>query len=383
MRRILDNRGVNFLIVHGALHRLAWGGSSIFIGVYLYREHVDLAGVFLSYSGIFALRFAFRSLLMPTVAIVGLRRALMLGTLLQAVQYPMLALVHGVGFWLVLFCAASALGAAFYFTCYHAFFAALGDARNRGMQVGVRQILMAAAAVLGPALGGLVLTEFGPWAAFGAAGLVELAAIVPILALDEVGLGPTMPLGGFAAVKSGALLFATDGWISNTAVLGWNLIIFRAFDARFDAFGNALAAAALTGAAFGAALGRFIDLGHARQAVWFSAGVYGINLAIKSICGEDPGVVVAVTILTTVLTGLYIPTLMTAFYNDAKRSPSPLRYQIAAEGAWDAGGVLVTLIASALCAVGAPLQATLLLALAMVPLQAGLLHRLYRPLAAV
>lgn len=245
------------------------------------------------------------------------------------------------------------------------------------MQVGLRQILMAAAAVLGPALGGVALAAFGPWAAFGAAAIVELAAIMPILALDEVSSAPTAPLGGFAAVKTGALLFATDGWISNTAVLAWNIIMFRALDARFDAFGGALAAAALAGAAFGAVLGRFIDLGHARKALWFSAAAYGLNLVIKSACGENPVVVVTVAVLTTLLTGFYIPALMTAFYNDAKLSPSPLRYQIAAEGAWDAGGVLVTLIAAALCAAGAPLQATLLLALAMVPLQAGLLHKAY------
>ncbi|MGD0026285.1 MAG: hypothetical protein ABSC37_16985, partial [Xanthobacteraceae bacterium] len=125
MKSFLGNQGINFLIIHGALHRLAWGGSSVFIGVYLYREGVSLAGVFLCYSGILALRFAFRSLLMPAVAVLGMRRALIFGTFLQAAQYPTLALVHGVGPALALFCAASALGAAFYFTCYHAFFSAL------------------------------------------------------------------------------------------------------------------------------------------------------------------------------------------------------------------------------------------------------------------
>jgi len=377
MKSLFGNRGVNYLIIHGALHRLAWGGSSVFIGVYLYRQGVSLAGVFLAYSAIFALRFGFRLALMPLVALIGMRRSLVLGTVLQAAQYPMLAFVHGVGLALALFCAASALSAAVYFTCYHAFFSALGDAGSRGMQVGVRQVLMAAAAVLGPALGGVALAAFGPWAAFSAAALVELAAIVPLFGLDDVGSGHNRAFGGFAAARTGALLFATDGWISNSAVLAWNIIMFRALDARFDAFGGALAAAALAGALFGAVLGRFIDLGHARKALWFSAIAYGLNLVVKMLCGEDPVVVVTVAVVTTLLTGFYIPALMTAFYNDAKRSPSPLQYQIAAEGAWDAGGVLVTLIAAALCAAGAPLQATLLLALAMVPIQAGLLHKTY------
>jgi MFS transporter, DHA1 family, inner membrane transport protein len=377
MKSFLGNQSINYLIIHAVLHRLAWGGSSVFIGVYLYREGVSLAGIFLSYSAILALRFVFRSLLMPAVGLMGTRRALILGTFLQAVQYPTLAFVHGVGPMLALFCAASALGAAFYFTCYHAFFSALGDARHRGLQVGVRQVLTTASAVLGPALGGVALTAFGPWAAFGAAGMVELAAIVPLLALPEVDARPNVPLGGFAALKTGAYLFATDGWISNIAILAWSLIMFRALDARFDVLGGALAAAALAGAAFGAVLGRFIDLGHARKAMWFSATAFGLNLVIKAVCGEDPVVVVTVAILTSLLTGFYTPTLLTAFYNQAKLSPSPLRYQIFAEGAWDAGGVLVMIVAAAMCAMGAPLQATLLLALAVVPIQASLLHSVY------
>lgn len=369
-------KGINLLILHAALHRLAWGASNVFIAVYLYREGVSLAGVFLSYSGILALRFIFRSFLMPAVAVLGIRRALILGTVLQAAQYPMLALVRGLDPALILFCAASALGAAFYFTCYHAFFSAMGDVRRRGMEVGMRQVLMAVAAVLGPALGGVALAAFGPWVAFGAAAIVELAAIAPLFALDEVIVGPTPP-NRFADVKAGVLLFATDGWISNSALLAWNFIMFRALDARFDIFGGALAAAALAGAAFGAVLGRFIDLGHARKAIWFSAAAYAANLVIKFLCGEDPVVVVTVAVLTTLLTGFYIPALMTGFYNKAKQSPSPLRFQIASEGAWDAGGVLVTIIAAGFCAAGAPLQAILLLALAMVPVQSALLHKIY------
>jgi hypothetical protein len=377
MKLFFANQGVNYLIIHSALHRLAWGGSNVFIGVYLYREGISLADVFLTYAGILVLRFIFRSFLMPFIAVTGMRRAFIIGTFLQAVQYPTLAFVDGPGPALVLFCVASALAAAVYFTCYHAFFSMVGDAQSRGLQVGVRQFLMTVAAVLGPALGGVALTVFGPWVAFGAAAIVELAAIVPLLALDDVARGPVAPLGGFAAAKTGALLFATDGWISNTGVIAWNLIMFRALGDRFDVFGGALAAAMLAGAVFGAILGRFIDRGHARKAIWFSAAAYGSNLFIKSVCGENAVVVIAVAILTSLLTGFYLPVLLTAFYNDAKRSPSPMRYQIAAEGAWDVGGVIVTIIAAGLCAVGAPLQVALLVALAMIPIQATILHRAY------
>jgi len=80
---------------------------------------------------------------------------------------------------------------------------------------------------------------------------------------------------------------------------------------------------------------------------------------------------------TTLLGGLYLPTLLTAFYNEAKSGPCPLRFQIAAEAGWDIGATIVCLMAAALCASGAPLQATIALAVPLVVVQALLLQRSY------
>ena len=45
---------------------------------------------------------------------------------------------------------------------------------------------------------------------------------------------------------------------------------------------------------------------------------------------------------------LYIPTLMTAVYNQAKRSPCALRFHMAAEGGWDAGAASGCMLAAGL-----------------------------------
>jgi hypothetical protein len=77
------------------------------------------------------------------------------------------------------------------------------------------------------------------------------------------------------------------------------------------------------------------------------------------------------------LGGLYIPALMSAIYNEAKASPCPLRFHFAAEGGWDAGGTAACLLAAAVCAADAPLQAVILLALPMVAVQCWLLIASY------
>jgi DHA1 family inner membrane transport protein len=60
---------------------------------------------------------------------------------------------------------------------------------------------------------------------------------------------------------------------------------------------------------------------------------------------------------------LYVPALGTAIYNQAKRSPCPLRFHIAAEGGWDIGGAGACLIEAALLALGVPIGVGIMLSL--------------------
>jgi MFS transporter, DHA1 family, inner membrane transport protein len=369
--------GVNRITVHATLHRLAWGGSGVFSGLFLLRQGVSLAGVFLTFAAIFACRFVCRPLVLVLAPRMGLRRLLILGTLLQAAQYPALALVNGVGWQLVLFGVAMVLGGVIYWTCFHAIYAEVGDSARRGSQVGARQVSIAAASVLGPALGGIMLSAFGAWPAFGTASAIEIAAIIPLFRIAEPPFDPVAPSGFYAAARTGILLFATDGWLNNGAIMAWNLIMFLSLGSRFDAFGGAFAAAVLAGSLAGLAMGRVIDKGHARRVAWANAALLSATLVAKALCGTDPVVVVAVAIGSTLVGGLYSPSLMTAFYNEGEAAPCAVRYQIAAEGGWDIGGALVGLVVAACCAFGWPLQAALLLGLPMVAFQAWLLNGSY------
>ena len=60
------------------------------------------------------------------------------GTLLSALQYPLLAEIRGVGPLLIGLIAVAAVGDTFYWTTYHAYFAALGDNELRVDVVGHR-----------------------------------------------------------------------------------------------------------------------------------------------------------------------------------------------------------------------------------------------------
>src|SRR5487761_283284 len=366
------NRAVNRLAVHTALQQLAWCMSGAFFGVYLLRAGLAPSVLFLASAGVLTLRFVLRPLVLLVAPRIGLRQTLVIGTLLSALQYPAVGLVHGADVTLVLFCTIGALAGVFYWPCYHTFFAALGDREYRGSQVGVRQVLMGIAAVLGPAAGGIMLTNFGPWVAFGT------AAAVPLFAVREPPLARRSPRGAYAAAWNGVCLFAVDGWMLAGAVLAWDVTMFRALQSRFDQFGGVLALAALAGALGSVVLGRFIDLGHARRVIGFNTAMLCTGILLRTFCTLSPTTVIAVALFTTMLGGMYVPVLMTAVYNASKSSPCPFRFQFAAEGGWDFGGASVSVIAAALCAVGLSPQSTILLALPAVLTQAWLLARVYR-----
>jgi MFS family permease len=374
---LLANRDMNQLAVHTALQQLSWSLISAFSAVFLLRRGLSVAQIFLCFAAIIALRFAIRPIVLVSVRAIGLRSTLIVGTLLYAVQCPLLAPVHGVDLALLAYGVASAFAQAFYWTTYHAMFAAIGEADDRGSQVGWRQLLIAFASTAGPAIGGVLLTVTGPWTAFSVAALIECAAVWPLLGVIEPTIALTVPAGAFQVYKRGALLLGSDGWIYNTSGWAWSLIMFQALDARYDAFGGSLAVLALAGALSGVVFGHFIDQGHARRVTWLNALILAGTLVAKAVCGTDTIPVLAVALGTTALGGLYVPALMTAIYNEAKASPCPFRFHFAAEIGWDVGGVLACLAAAACCAFGISLQGIIALAFPMVAYQAFVLDDSY------
>jgi MFS transporter, DHA1 family, inner membrane transport protein len=367
---LLVNRDLNLLAVHSALQQVAAGIVSAFSAVFLLRQGFSLPAIFLSLGVIIVLRLIFRPAAALAVRAIGLRSTLIIGTCLYAAQGPLLAPVDGINGWLVSYCVAAALAQAFYWAPYHAMFAAVGSAADRGSQVGWRQLVIAFAGPLGPAMGGVMLTLAGSGAAFGTAAAIELAAIVPLLEVSNPSIAATVPEGTFALYKRGIVLLGSDGWIFCSSSWAWSMIMFQALSSRYDAYGGVLAVLAVVGALSGLALGHLIDKGHARRAAAINAATLGATLVARVICGSSVIPVLAVAFGTTLLGGLYLPSLMTAIYNEAKASPCPFRFHYAAEVGWDTGGALACLISAALCAYGVSLHAVIALALPMVVVQA-------------
>ena len=372
-----SNPNIHRLAAHAALHQLAWCVSGVFVVVFLLRAGVAPAAIFLSIAGVRVLRFLFRPLVLLVIPVLGLRRTLMFATLVFALQFPALALVDGPGPALVLYCVVLALGESFYYPCYHTAFAALGDVEHRGSQLAVTQALGRIAGVIGPAVGGVALALSGPWAAFGTGALICAGAALPLRGIAEVPVERASAHDVYSAARDGVFLFLTDGWITTCLTVAWDIMMFRALGTRYDAFGGALAAAALIGGLGGLVLGRFIDTRRARHAAAINGAACIAMIVLKAGCGDAPAAAVLTASLSAILAALYTPSLMTAIYNDAKRSACVLRFQFAAEACWDIGSVLACLAAAAICLGGVPLQAVILMALPVAAVQTAILNGRY------
>jgi hypothetical protein len=370
------NDTVNLLNLHYGIHTLALSGGGAFFGAYLLRSGVPAPAVLAALAAILAGRFVIRPFVLMPARRFGLKPLVIAGTIMTGLQYPLLAEVHGVGWELAALCAIASAGDTLYWTCYHAYFASLGDADHRGHQLGAREAIAAMVGIIGPLATGWMLTTLGPRVTFNATAVVLLLGALPILGTRNVPVAAAAP-GALRAAVLGALMFVADGWIAAGFYFVWQMALFLALGESFTAYGGAMALAALVGAASGLLLGRYIDAGHGRRAVWLAVGSLAVVTALRTASSSDPLLAVVANAAGALVPALYVPTLMTAVYNQAKGSPCALRFHIATEGGWDAGAASACIAVAALLWAGAPIWLGIALSLPGAAAALALLRQYY------
>ena len=375
------NSAINLLNLHYGIHAVVLSGADAFFLIYLLKTGIPIPGVLLSLALILLVRFIIRPFVIPLGIRVGLRALVIAGTLLTALTYPLLAAVHGVGPALAVVIVVAAVGTTLYWTAYHAWFGQLGDDEHRGQQIGAREALAAIVSILSPLLTGWLLVTDGPAVAFGANAIIGAASTLPLLWAPDAPVPPHVP-GMMRAAIPGVLLFAADGCLGAGNVFVWQIALFVSVGEDFLGYGGALAFAALVGAVGGMTLGRHIDAGHGKRAVWYALSVMALMVVLRAAATGHAVLAVMANALGSLGYCLYIPTVMTPIYTMAKRSGCTLRFQVAAEGGWDLGGAFTLLAAAVATALHVPLSAAIMLALPGVAALAVMLRRYYRILPA-
>lgn len=357
----LGNHAVNRINLHYGVYALATASGGTFLLVFLLRVGLSAQEALLTSVAFVAGRFAVRPFVLPLAKRFGLKAMVIFGTFMLALQYPLSAAISGLDWALFARNAVAAIGEAFYWTCFHAYFASLGDAEHRGHQIGAREALAQGIAIVAPLLGAWGLDSFGPEWMFPAVGIVQALAVLPLLGLPDVAVKREAPRA-FRGAWAGALIFVVHGWFTAGFIVVWQVALFVALGSSFSAYGGAMALAALAGAAGGLLLGKRLDGGHGAYAVLFVfAAMIAATVARAASLGS-PEAAVAANALGVFAMCFYVPTLMTAVYNLSKVSPCSLRFHMAAEGAWDVGYCAAVMVCIAFLAGGLAIGAGVLLA---------------------
>ena len=357
----LGNSAVNRINLHYGIYALSAASGGVFLLVFLRRAGLSVPEALLTSAAFVAGRFVVRPFVLPLAKRFGLKAMVIFGTFMMALQYPLSAEVSGLDWALVARNATAAVGEAFYWTCFHAYFATLGDAEYRGHQIGAREALAQGIAIVAPLLGAWALESLGPHWMFTAVGIVQALAIVPLLGLPDVAVKREVA-DAFRGAREGALIFVAHGWFTAGFIIIWQLALFVALGESFSAYGGAMALAALAGAAGGLLLGKRIDGGHGALAVLFVLGAMIVAAIARAASLGSPEIAVAANAFGVFVLCFYVPTLMTAVYNLAKVSPCPLRFHMVTEGAWDIGCSAAVLLSVALLFGGLTLATGVLLA---------------------
>lgn len=372
----LSNDAVNRVIVHAGVKALAESAGGVFFFVYLLKAGLSVEAALLSQAAIFTLRFALRPAMLPLAVRFGVKPLLMTGTFLMALQYPLLALVHGVGPALVVTCAAAGVGELVYYLAGNAYWAMVGDIEHRGQQIAARELLVAVVGIVGPLAGGAALTRFGPGPVFAVVGLVQALAALPLIGLPNVAVAARAP-GAFRAARAGFILIATDGWFDVCYIHVWQIALFLTLAESFESYGGAMALAGLAAAVAGLFLGRHIDAGGGRRAVSVTYGLAATAVVLRAASLGSPWLAVAANALGAMLWPLLGPTIGACSHNLAKASPCAFRFHMGTEGGWDVGAIAASMTAALLVRLGAPLTVPLLMALLGVAGSVAFLRRYY------
>jgi hypothetical protein len=341
----------NRVYLHVALQAFAGHGGEAFAFVYLLHAGIPAPVVLVCIALMFGSRMIFRRLVLPLVRRVGLRRALVAATLVEAATFPVLSQITGVGPLLVGYLVLWAFSSSLYWTTYHSYVALIGDNHARGAQASVIEVIGMGMGIVAPVVTGLLLTVFSPLVAFGTVGVAMALSAVPVW------LGPSPHVASAAVVapatrRQAWLLLFTDGLRTGAFHFTWLIALFLTLGSSFAAFGGAMALSGVVGAFAAVFLGRFIDLGNGLMAVRIGFAALTVAALARVFGYPLPATALAANAAVALAWPLYATAFNARVYTLARQSPCPLRFHVVAEGGWDLGTLISCLAGAALLQVG-------------------------------
>ena len=337
------------LTAHYVIRSLAMSLAGGFVGAYLLRLGFSLAAAVAIYAGLYLARFVIRFATALIVRRIGVRRALLVGATLGALQF--LPLIHADRpIWLIAWIITVCIGECIYFPVYHAASAVCGGDGQRGRQIASRLFGGTTVSVIGPLAGGALLADAGAIAGFGLASVICLASVLPLLRLGEVDVGPLPSIRQAARVvdRTGITVLVADGWMSASMSIAWSMILFASLDCSFGSLGAANCLAAVVGALVGLVCGRGIDQGKSEQILHFVVAGLLAGVALRASAAWIVAMAPVANAVGAAVGGIYATLLTSVVYDRAKQTGEAYQFYLCSEAGLDIGTVFGCLVTAGL-----------------------------------
>jgi len=283
----LKNRELNELYISVAIKSFALSMISIFIPIFLLKLNYSLTSVLIFYAVLNATHALF---VIPAAKISskhGYKHSIFYSIPILIIFYLGLYTLGQFHWPIYLLAIIFGINNALYWVGYHVDFSIFSDRKERGEEIGIAKIVTSVFRVLGPVIGGLILTFIGFQALFVTVSILLLASVVPLFFSKDV--HKPVPLSIKEIFKGqkikNTLAFMGHGIESGVSSVIWPIFIFFTILNNFTTLGIVSSLSLLFSLIFVFIIGKFSDV-HRKLVLkigaLFNTMIWGVRFFVKT-----------------------------------------------------------------------------------------------------
>ncbi len=300
---------VRDLYVATTIQNFALAMVAVFEPVYLYQAGYRLGTICLFYAGVYLLYILLLPLGVKFSLRFGYEKGMVVGSLLWVALYVLLALSVANHWFLLAAVAVYAVQKMFYWPGFHADFAQYSVDEEQGRELGSISFLQMSAAIVGPAVGGIILATAGFTTLFTVVAMLLLVSNTPFLRRPERFEPETMRYGELwrqlcARVNRRWTLASLGYGEELVALVLWPIAMAIVLSQNSVALGGLMAGTALVTAISAPILGKLSDQASPRRILRNSSLLYFASWIWRPLVANPLGILISDTLSRVAKNGI-------------------------------------------------------------------------------
>ncbi len=330
---------------------------TVFTVLYLYKLGYSPVLISLIFAGFYAYKIFCSWPSAWIISKIGTKRATLVSNVLAAISMAFLPMVpeHGmlaIVLWVIFQAGSSCL----YDMCYLVGFSKVKSVSSAGKEIGYMNILERVANSLGPIIGGVIASLYGPEVVMIISSVLFILAAVPLFATGEpVTLKPVSFRGFPWRLTWRSLVAETavgyDVYVTGTAwTLFMAVVIFAGSgDDIYAKIGAFASIAFISALVMSYAFGKMIDRNGGLSLLRFSSVANAVTHALRGFIGTPAGII-SINLLNEAATTGYSMSFLRGMFDMADRTGNRITYILLIEMVVNVGPTLAALLSALLLA---------------------------------